>query len=70
MYHYVFGWPAPYEAPSIPKLLGVAGGAVLVGLLNDTGVVAWALMTVSGLLVWLDMLLEDHLAGRNAAEAT
>ena len=30
VYHYVFGWPAPYEAPSIPKLLGVAGGVMLV----------------------------------------
>jgi hypothetical protein len=43
-------------------LLGVAGGAVIVGLLNDTGVIAWALMTMSALLVWLDVLLEDHLA--------
>lgn len=26
VYHYVFGWVAPYELPSIPKLLGAAGG--------------------------------------------
>ncbi|MDM0104318.1 tricarballylate utilization 4Fe-4S protein TcuB [Variovorax sp. J22R24] len=32
VYHYVFGWVAPYEFPSLPKLLGVAGGlSLLVG---------------------------------------
>jgi citrate/tricarballylate utilization protein len=30
VYHYVFGWVAPYELPSLPKVLGAAGG---VGLL-------------------------------------
>jgi hypothetical protein len=44
-------------------LLGTLGGAFVVGLLNDTGVIAWALMTVSALLIWLDVLLEDHLLG-------
>lgn len=29
IYHYVFGWIAPYEWPSLPKLLGVAGGVCL-----------------------------------------
>jgi citrate/tricarballylate utilization protein len=29
IYHYVFGWAAPYELPSLPKLLGVAGGVSL-----------------------------------------
>jgi len=29
LYHYVLGWHAPYELPSLPKLLGVAGGASL-----------------------------------------
>ena len=29
LYHYVFGWVAPYELPSLPKLLGVAGGLSL-----------------------------------------
>ncbi|MEJ8848504.1 tricarballylate utilization 4Fe-4S protein TcuB [Variovorax rhizosphaerae] len=29
LYHYVFGWVAPYEWPSLPKLLGVAGGVSL-----------------------------------------
>ncbi|MDM0041561.1 tricarballylate utilization 4Fe-4S protein TcuB [Variovorax sp. J22G21] len=29
LYHYVFGWVAPYELPSLPKLLGVAGGVSL-----------------------------------------
>jgi citrate/tricarballylate utilization protein len=29
VYHYAFGWAAPYELPSLPKLLGVAGGVSL-----------------------------------------
>lgn len=29
LYHYAMGWPAPYELPSLPKLLGVAGGVSL-----------------------------------------
>lgn len=29
LYHYVFGWVAPYALPSLPKLLGVIGGASL-----------------------------------------
>lgn len=29
LYHYAFGWQAPYELPSLPKLLGVAGGVSL-----------------------------------------
>ena len=29
LYHYLFGWSAPYELPSVPKLLGVAGGVSL-----------------------------------------
>jgi citrate/tricarballylate utilization protein len=29
IYHYAFGWPAPYELPSLPKLLGAAGGVSL-----------------------------------------
>ncbi|WP_342129092.1 tricarballylate utilization 4Fe-4S protein TcuB [Hydrogenophaga sp. OTU3427] len=29
VYHYAFGWAAPYELPSLPKLLGVAGGLSL-----------------------------------------
>ncbi|MDR2153404.1 MAG: tricarballylate utilization 4Fe-4S protein TcuB [Burkholderiaceae bacterium] len=33
VYHYAFGWPAPYDWPSLPKLLGAAGGAgLLIGL--------------------------------------
>jgi citrate/tricarballylate utilization protein len=32
LYHYAWGWPAPYDLPSLPKLLGVAGGiSLLVG---------------------------------------
>jgi citrate/tricarballylate utilization protein len=32
VYHYVFGWMAPYDLPSLPKVLGVAGGiGMLVG---------------------------------------
>jgi len=34
LYHYLLGWTAPYELPSLPKLLGVAGG---VSLLVGTG---------------------------------
>ena len=30
LYHYAFGWAAPYELPSLPKLLGVAGGVSMV----------------------------------------
>ncbi|MGO4394934.1 tricarballylate utilization 4Fe-4S protein TcuB [Variovorax sp. M-6] len=29
LYHYLLGWQAPYELPSLPKLLGVAGGLSL-----------------------------------------
>ncbi|TAJ43080.1 MAG: tricarballylate utilization 4Fe-4S protein TcuB, partial [Chitinophagaceae bacterium] len=35
LYHYVFGWVAPYELPSLPKLLGVVGGVSL--LIGTTG---------------------------------
>ncbi len=34
VYHYAFGWMAPYDLPSLPKLLGAAGG---VALLLGTG---------------------------------
>ncbi|MFS2034263.1 tricarballylate utilization 4Fe-4S protein TcuB [Polaromonas sp. CT11-55] len=30
LYHYAFGWVAPYALPSLPKLFGVAGGISLV----------------------------------------
>lgn len=30
LYHYAFGWPAPYGWTSLPKLMGVAGGLGLV----------------------------------------
>lgn len=29
IYHYVLGWPAPYDLFSLPKLLGISGGAAL-----------------------------------------
>ncbi|MBX3608856.1 MAG: tricarballylate utilization 4Fe-4S protein TcuB [Hydrogenophaga sp.] len=29
LYHYLFGWVAPYDLPSLPKLLGGAGGLML-----------------------------------------
>ncbi|MBH1962943.1 MAG: tricarballylate utilization 4Fe-4S protein TcuB [Comamonadaceae bacterium] len=29
VYHYLFGWVAPYDLPSMPKLLGAAGGVSL-----------------------------------------
>jgi citrate/tricarballylate utilization protein len=29
VYHYAFGWIAPYEFPSLPKLLGAVGGVML-----------------------------------------
>ncbi|MGJ7497786.1 tricarballylate utilization 4Fe-4S protein TcuB [Variovorax sp. RT4R15] len=38
LYHYVFGWIAPYEFPSLPKLLGVAGG---LGLMAGTAGLWW-----------------------------
>jgi citrate/tricarballylate utilization protein len=32
LYHYLFGWAAPYDLPSLPKLLGAVGGvSLLVG---------------------------------------
>ncbi len=38
LYHYVWGWVAPYDLPSLPKLLGAVGGVMLlvgsVGLLR------------------------------------
>ena len=30
LYHYVFGWVAPYELFSVPKLLGISGGISLI----------------------------------------
>lgn len=35
LYHYLAGWAAPYDLPSLPKLLGVTGGISL--LLGTTG---------------------------------
>ena len=29
LYHYAFGWAAPYDLPSLPKLLGLVGGVSL-----------------------------------------
>jgi len=29
LYHYLFGWVAPYDLPSLPKLLGGTGGIAL-----------------------------------------
>ena len=29
LYHHVFGWVAPYDLPSLPKLLGAVGGVAL-----------------------------------------
>jgi citrate/tricarballylate utilization protein len=29
IYHYVFGWVAPYDLPSLPKVLGAVGGVSL-----------------------------------------
>jgi citrate/tricarballylate utilization protein len=29
LYHYAFGWAAPYDLPSLPKLLGGVGGVTL-----------------------------------------
>ena len=29
VYHYVFGWEAPYDLPSLPKVLGAVGGVSL-----------------------------------------
>ena len=30
IYHYFFGWSAPYQYTSVPKLLGISGGVALV----------------------------------------
>jgi citrate/tricarballylate utilization protein len=30
IYHYALGWDAPYDLPSLPKLLGVVGGVALI----------------------------------------
>ncbi len=38
VYHYVFGWVAPYGWTSLPKLLGVAGG---IGLIVGPAGLAW-----------------------------
>ncbi len=35
VYHYAFGWAAPYDLPSLPKILGVVGGLSL--LLGTAG---------------------------------
>jgi citrate/tricarballylate utilization protein len=35
VYHYAFGWQAPYDLPSLPKVLGVVGGvSLLMGTLG------------------------------------
>lgn len=38
LYHYAFGWAAPYDLPSLPKLLGGVGG---VALALGTAGLAW-----------------------------
>lgn len=38
VYHYVFGWVAPYDLPSVPKVLGAVGG---VSLLLGTAALFW-----------------------------
>jgi len=38
LYHYLFGWEAPYGFTSLPKLLGIAGGVSL--LIGTTGLFA------------------------------
>jgi len=35
VYHYAFGWAAPYDLPSLPKVLGALGGVSL--LLGTAG---------------------------------
>jgi citrate/tricarballylate utilization protein len=30
LYHYAFGWPAPYQWASLPKILGIVGGTSMV----------------------------------------
>ncbi|MDP1530050.1 tricarballylate utilization 4Fe-4S protein TcuB [Rhodoferax sp.] len=42
VYHYAMGWHAPYDLPSLPKLLGVAGGISL--LLGTAGLFKLKLM--------------------------
>jgi hypothetical protein len=41
-------------------LCTLAGGCFAM-LLNDTGVIAWALATACALLLWLDLLLQTRL---------
>jgi citrate/tricarballylate utilization protein len=54
VYHYVLGWHAPYDLPSLPKVLGVAGGiSMLVGTVG---------------LGWLN--LTRHSAHGDAAQKT
>ncbi len=38
VYHYVFGWVAPYDLPSAPKVLGAVGG---IGLIFGTAGLFW-----------------------------
>lgn len=38
LYHYLWGWVAPYDLPSLPKLLGAAGG---ISLLAGTAGLFW-----------------------------
>ena len=38
VYHYLLGWPAPYDYASLPKLLGITGG---VALLAGTSGLFW-----------------------------
>ncbi len=38
LYHYLFGWHAPYDYTSVPKLLGIVGG---IGLVIGTSGLFW-----------------------------
>lgn len=50
VYHYAFGWAAPYEFPSLPKLLGVVGGI--------------ALLLGAGALLWLNLRRDPEMGDR------
>lgn len=42
VYHYGLGWTAPYDLPSLPKILGVAGG---MGMIVGTVALGWLHLT-------------------------
>ena len=53
LYHYLLGWHAPYDLPSLPKLLGAAGGVSLMA--GTVGPMFVALHSALKLSSWVSL---------------